>query len=588
MSIVEIKTEILTAIEVACQKAFDQKPDGLKLEYPPKVEFGDFAAGCFPLAKQFHQNPTQIAQTLADKIPPSQLINNIQAVGPYLNFKICPHALFGSIGMEITEQGESFGNSSRDNGQRVMVEYVGPNSNKPLHLGHVRNAVLGTAVSNLLEATAHTVVRANIVNDRGIHICKSMLAWKNWAEGATPKSTSTKGDHFVADWYVRYDQEEKKDPTLAQEPPEMLRRWEAGDPEIVKLWKMMNEWVYEGLEQTYQRLGLRFDVFYYESDTYKLGKDLIDTGLEKGVFFKAENGAVITDLPVDEFGTNKDGSTKIVTLLRPDSTSLYITQDLGTAKMKFDHYQLDRSIYVVGAEQDDHFHRLFTLLDMLGFEWASGCYHLSYGHVNLPEGRMKSREGTVVDADDLIEEMRQLAAEEIRARNPEGKLSDDEIQRRAMIIGLAAIKFYLLKARPELTIEFDPKASISFDGFTGPYCQYAYARCAGIQRNAQDRELSSVKPDFSLLGNPEELQLIRTLIQFPEVVENAARELSPARICNHLFTIAQTLNQFYHHHPVLAADNPTLAKARLALVSSTSVVLKKGLGLLGIETLEEM
>jgi arginyl-tRNA synthetase len=588
MSIAEIKTAILTAVEMACQKAFGQKPDGLKLEYPPKVEFGDFAVGCFPLAKQFRQNPAQIAQTLAAEILQGQLIEKIQAIGPYLNLKICPNTLFGGIGMEITEQSGCFGNSSSGNGQRVMVEYVGPNSNKPLHLGHVRNAVLGTAVSNLLEATAHTVVRANIVNDRGIHICKSMLAWQNWADGATPASTGTKGDHFVADWYVRYDREEKKNPALAQEPPEMLRRWEADDPEIVKLWKMMNEWVYAGLEQTYQTLDLAFDVFYYESDTYKLGKDLIDTGLGKGVFFKAENGAVITDLPVNEFGTNKDGSTKIVTLLRPDGTSLYITQDLGTAKMKFDHYQLDRSIYVVGAEQDDHFHRLFTLLDMLGFEWVSECYHLSYGHVNLPEGRMKSREGTVVDADDLIEEMRQLAADEIRVRNPEGRLSEDEIQKRGMTIGLAAIKFYLLKARPELTIEFDPKASISFDGFTGPYCQYAYARCAGIQRNAQNRELSSVEPDFSLLGNPEELQLIRTLIQFPEVVESAARELSPARICNHLFTIAQTLNQFYHHHPVVSADHPALAKARLALVSSTSVVLKKGLTLLGIETLEEM
>ena len=588
MSISEIKTEILTAVEVACQKAFEQNLNDLKLDYPPKVEFGDFAVGCFQLAKQFRQNPAEIAQMLAAEILPSQLIKKTQAVGPYLNFTICPNALFGDIGVEIIGQSECFGNSSSGSGQRVMVEYVGPNSNKPLHLGHVRNAVLGTAISNLLEATAHTVVRANIVNDRGIHICKSMLAWQNWARGATPESTSTKGDHFVADWYVRYDREERKNPALVQEPPKMLRSWEAGDPETVKLWKMMNEWVYEGLEQTYQMLGLAFDVFYYESDTYKLGKGLIEAGLKKGVFVKAENGAVIADLPVDEFGTNKDGSTKLVTLLRPDGTSLYITQDLGTAKMKFDHYQLDRSLYVVGAEQDDHFHRLFKLLDMLGFEWANGCYHLSYGHVNLPEGRMKSREGTVVDADELIEEMRQLAASEIRARNPEGKLSDDEIQKRAMIIGLAAIKFYLLKARPELTIEFDPKASISFDGFTGPYCQYAYARCVGIQRNAQNRELSLVVPDFSLLGNSEELQLIRTLIQFPEVVESAARELSPARICNHLFTIAQALNQFYHHHPVLAADNPALAKARLALVSSTSVVLKRGLTLLGIETLEEM
>ena len=588
MSIANIKSEILNAVEAVCQDVFGRNPEELRLGYPPKVQFGDFAVECFPLAKQFRQNPAKIAQAIAAEIQPCESIQEVGAVGPYLNFKIDNRVLFGDVCAEIAEGGENFGHADIGQGQRVMVEYMSPNTNKPLHLGHIRNGVLGMGVSNLLEATGRTVIKANLVNDRGVHICKSMLAWLKWANGATPESTGTKGDHFVGDWYVRYAQEAEKDSSLEQEIQQMLRKWEAGHPETLKLWKMMNQWVYHGFNETYQKLGFKFDVFYHESDTYQLGKDIIQAGLEKGVFVEAEGGAIIANLPADEFGTEKNGSPKKVTLLRADGTSVYITQDLGTAQMKFEQHQLDRSIYVVASEQNYHFQCLFKLLDMLGFEWASECYHLSYGMVNLPEGRMKSREGTVVDADDLIEEMRQLAESEIRGRDPEGKLSDEKIQKRALAIGLAAIKFYLLRARPELTINFDPKESISFDGFTGPYCQYAYARCASILRKAQNRDISSIEPDFSLLGNEEELQLIRALIQFSEVVAEAAREFTPARVCNHLFTVAQTVNQFYHQHPVLSADSPGLIKARLALVNASAVVIKKALALLGIETLEEM
>ena len=588
MLIGSIKTEILTAIETACQNRFGQKPEALKLGYPPQVELGDFTVECFPLAKQFRQNPAQIAQAIAAEIEPSESIEAVRAVGPYLNVKIHNHVLFGDVCDEIVRQGERLGNTNMGQGQRVMVEYLSPNTNKPLHLGHIRNGVLGMGVSNLLEATGYTVVKANLVNDRGVHICKSMLAWQKWAEAGTPEIANTKGDHFVGDWYVRYAQEEKKHPDLEQETQAMLLKWEAGEPETLKLWETMNGWVYDGFAETYQKLGLEFDAIYYESQTYNLGKDLIQTGLDKGAFIVAEDGAVIAKLPVDEFGTQKDGSQKVETLLRKDGTSVYITQDLGTAKMKFDEHQLDRSIYVVGSEQNYHFQCLFKLLNMLDFEWAHECYHLSYGMVNLPEGRMKSREGTVIDADDLIEEMFQLAADEIQERDSEGELSDEEVQKRAFSIGMAAIKFYLLRVRPELTINFDPKESISFDGFTGPYCQYAYARCASILRRAQAQELASVEPDFSLLGNEEELQLIRALIQFPEVVEEAARDLSPARICNHLFTVAQTVNQFYHKHPVLAAESSPLIKARLALITASAAVIKKALALLGIETLEEM
>jgi arginyl-tRNA synthetase len=588
MLIASIKTEILTAVKAACQEQFGQQPDALKLGYPPQVELGDFTVECFPLAKQFRQNPAQIAQAIAAEIKPSGSIQSVRAVGPYLNVKIYNDALVGGVCNEIVRQGECLGNTNTGQGQRVMVEYLSPNTNKPLHLGHIRNGVLGMGVSKLLQATGHEVIKANLVNDRGVHICKSMLAWQKWGDGGTPETTGTKGDHFVGNWYVRYAQEEKKQPDLDQETQAMLLKWESGDSETLKLWEMMNGWVYNGFAETYQKLGLEFDAFYYESQTYNLGKDLIQTGLDKGAFIVAEDGAVIAKLPVDEFGTQRDGSQKVETLLRNDGTSVYVTQDLGTAKMKFDEHQLDRSIYVVGSEQNYHFQCLFKLLDMLDFKWAPECYHLSYGMVNLPEGKMKSREGTVIDADDLIEEMLQLAADEIRGRDSESELSDEEVQKRAFAIGMAAIKFYLLRVRPELTINFDPKESISFDGFTGPYCQYAYARCASILRRAETEDLTSIEPDFSLLGNEEELQLIRTLIQFPEIVEEAARDLSPARICNHLFIVAQTVNQFYHKHPVLAAESPALIKARLALINASAAVIQKALALLGIETLEEM
>ena len=512
---------------------------------------------------------------------------DVTAVGPYVNFKLHNTLIFGEVCTEIRKH-EAFGNTATGQGRRVMVEYLSPNTNKPLHLGHVRNGVLGMGVSNLLEATGHTVIKAILVNDRGVHICKSMLAWMKWAKGDTPESTDTKGDHFVGDWYVHYDQEAKKNPQLQDEVRVMLRKWETGDAETIKLWKMMNQWVYDGYDETYRKLGFLFDVFYYESNTYRLGKNLIQAGLDKGVFTEVESGAVIAPLPIDEFGAEKDGSQKVVTLLRNDGTSVYITQDLGTAKLKFDEHQPDRSIYVVASEQNYHFQCLFKLLNMLGFKWADGCYHLSYGMVNLPEGKMKSREGTVVDADDLIDEMRQLAEDEIRRRDSEGVLSDEEIQKRALAIGLAAIKFYLLRARPELAINFEPKESISFDGFTGPYCQYAYARCASIRRKSEIRDLNSIEPDFSLLGNVEELELIRALIQFPDVVAESARELTLAPICNHVFTVAQTVNQFYHRHPVLAAEPLALAAARLAVVNAAAIVIKRALTLLGIEALEEM
>lgn len=588
MSIDSIKNDILNQTEEAVKKVFGEKPEKLHLGFPPEVKLGDFSVECFPFAKQFKKSPTEIAKFLTGEILSGPIIQKAESVGPYLNFKVLNTVLFGEVCSEIIAQEDAFGNSSIGHGQRVMVEYLSPNTNKPLHLGHIRNGALGMSVSNLLEATGHTVVKANLVNDRGVHICKSMLAWQKWANGATPKSEGIKGDHFVGQWYVRYAQESEKNPNLEEEVPEMLRKWEAMDPKIIELWNMMNDWVYDGFAETYQKLGLDFDVFYYESDTYKLGKDIIAEGLEKKVFYRDDIGSLVFDLPEAEFGRDKDGNLKKVTVLRPDGTSVYMTQDLGTALLKVTEHKLDRSIYVVGSEQNYHFQCLFKILESLGYPWAKGCYHLSYGMVYLPEGKMKSREGKIVDADDLIEEMQELASEEIRKRDSENKISDHEIKNRAAKIGVGAIKFYLLRVRPSQDIHFDPEESISFDGFTGPYCQYAYARAAGILRNAKNAKIEIKDINFSLLGHKEELLLIQKLIQFPDEVKSAAIEFNPSRIVNHVYEIAKVFNQFYNCHSVLSAENEELIKARLALVKATAIVLKNGLSLLGIEALEEM
>jgi arginyl-tRNA synthetase len=368
----------------------------------------------------------------------------------------------------------------------------------------------------------------------------------------------------------------------------MLKKWEAGDPGTLALWKKMNQWVYDGFAETYRRFGMDFDVFYYESDTYKLGKDVIAEGLKKDVFAKDERGNIVYHLPEAQFGTEKGGAPKKVTVLRPDGTSLYITQDIGTAILKVTQQKLDSSVYVVGSEQEHHFKCLFSMLGALGYAWASNCCHLSYGMVYLPEGKMKSREGKVVDADDLIAGMAELAEEEIRRRDPERKLSDAEVRHRAAVIGVGAIKYYLLRVRPSQSINFDPAESISFDGFTGPYCQYAYARIFGILEKAGPRGMEGHAVDFALLGNIEELLLLKMLIQFPEEVASGIAEYNPSRVAVHVFNTAKAFNQFYNKHAVLQAGSNELTAARLALIKATAVVLKRGLALLGIGVLENM
>jgi arginyl-tRNA synthetase len=587
MAIEKIKNHLLDRIRAAARDAYGQDAPGLAVDFPPDLQMGHLAVGCFPLAKPLRKSPAEIARTIAAALAPDDIVSGAAAAGPYINFTLHPVVLFGEVLSGIAAAGERYGRAAAASGRRVMVEYLSPNTNKPLHLGHLRNASLGIAVSRLLAAGGHDIVKSILINDRGVHICKSMLAWERFAKGATPESEGVKGDHFVGKWYVRYAIESEKDPSLEQEIQEMLKRWEAGDPAVQALWKRMNRWVYEGFEETYRRFGMTFDVFYYESDTYKLGRDVIGEGLAKGVFEKDERGNTIYRLPEAQFGTEKGGAPKRVTVLRGDGTSLYITQDIGTAILKVTEQRLDASVYVVGSEQEHHFKSLFSILAALGFPWAAACYHLSYGMVYLPEGKMKSREGKVVDADDLIAGMEELAEEEIRKRDPEHRLTEAEIKRRAAVIGTGAVKYYLLRVKPQVSINFDPAESISFDGFTGPYCQYAYARIFGILEKAAARGAGG-KADLAMLGAIEEVALLKVLVQYPGEVAAAVAEYNPSRVAVHVFNTAKAFNQFYNRHPVLQSGNDALTAARLELIRATAAVLKNGLNLLGIEVLENM
>ena len=588
MDILTLKQNIVDRISTACVAAFGEAPSDLEVGFPPDVHMGHFGIGCFPMAKMFRKAPAEIAKQIADNLSADEMISEANAAGPYLNLTLTPAVLFRTVCNEISNNGQQYGETSIGLGKRVMDEYLSPNTNKPLHLGHLRNGALGMAIARMFAATGHTVIKSILVNDRGVHICKSMLAWQRWGNGATPGSTGIKGDHFVGDWYVRYSSESDKNPDLEKEVQQMLQQWENGDDETVALWKTMNDWVYEGFSKTYEDFGLEFDVTYYESDTYKLGKDYIQAGLKSGVFTEDQRGNVVFPLPEEKFGLEKGGQPKRVTVLRPDGTSLYITQDIATSIIKNTEENLDYSIWVVGSEQEHHFKCLFEILRALGHSWAEDCYHLSYGMVNLPEGKMKSREGKVVDADDLIREIKSLAAEEIRARDTQAALTPEEVAYRAEIIGVGAIKFYLLRVKPTQTISFDPKESISFDGFTGPYCQYAYARICGILHKAKEVGVHQREPDFSTLGNAEELALLQKLMLLPEEVSASVREINPARLATHIFNTARAFNQFYNKHQVLRSDNPEQVADRLALIAATAQVLKKGLNLLGIDVLENM
>ncbi len=475
-----------------------------------------------------------------------------------------------------------------------MIEYSSPNTNKPLHLGHVRNNLLGYSLAQIMKACGNKVVKTNIVNDRGIHICKSMLAWLKWGNGATPESTGKKGDHLIGDFYVLFDKHYKaeikeiaaaqgiseedaeKQSTLMQEAREMLKKWEAGDPEVRGLWEKMNSWVYAGFDETYRRLGVDFDKIYYESQTYLEGKEKVEEGLAKGVFYRKDDGSVWADLTPDGLDHKL--------LLRSDGTSVYMTQDIGTAKLRYQDFPIDKMIYVVGNEQNYHFQVLSLLLDKLGFKWGKDLIHFSYGMVELPNGKMKSREGTVVDADDLMDKMTSDALA-MTSDRLEG-MTDDEKREVARIIGMGALKYFILKVDPRKNMLFNPEESIDFNGNTGPFIQYTYARIQSLQRKAGEN-LPALNVE-AVTPNDKEIAIIQRVADFPAVVEEAGRTYSPALIANYTYELAKEFNQFYHDYSILKEEDENIKVFRLELSRTVASVIKRAFSLLGIEVPERM
>ncbi len=548
----------------------------LKLEMPPDSELGNLGLGCFPLAKLLKQSPVKIAETFEKNVETMPFVKEVRAAGPYVNLVIEPGAFIEAIYSIIEAEGDKFGCSTAGRDTRVMVEYSAPNTNKPQHLGHVRNNVLGVALINILSAAGYSVSKVNLVNDRGIHICKSMLAYQKWGNNATPESAGKKGDHFVGDYYVMYEQKAKENPYIAEEARDMLQAWENGDKDVVDLWKKMNGWVFEGFDETYKRLSCEFDKIYLESDTYKLGKEIVLDSLEKGILKKNKNGDIVVDMK--EF----DIDEKV--LLRSDGTSVYITQDIGTSILKYNDYKFDKTIFIVASEQKLHFQMLFSLLKKLGYDWADNCFHLSYGMVYLPEGKMKSREGKVVDADELMEELHSMAKEEILKRARE--MEESELENVSESVGLGALKYYILKVHPLKDIHFSPEDSLSFDGATGPYAQYSYARLSSILRKGEEQLKG--KPDFSKLGNTEEVKLALLLAFFPQTVSEAAISYNPARISSYIFDLSKAINKLHHEHSVLKTGDKELTVARGGLIRAARQALANSLRLLGITPLERM
>jgi arginyl-tRNA synthetase len=612
MESMSVTQKIENVIRIAIQLLFNadyQEP--IKLDAPPDEKMGDFAFACFPLAKVLRLAPPVIAQKLKAGIIAADIIETVMATGPYLNFFVNYAKLAEILCHQIITSPEPFGNQEFGKDEKILIEYSAPNTNKPQHLGHVRNNLLGVALGNLLKAVGYHVNLVNLVNDRGVHICKSMLAYQKFGNDTTPESEGVKGDHFVGHFYVLYDKAQRKewDEWIQQknivpdqlDPQEkrkietqflqeshwyqqvqtMLQKWEAGDPETTALWQKMNNWVYQGFDQTYQRLGCHFDKVYKESQTYMFGKSLVDAGLKKGIFYQKDDNSIWVDLT--------DTGLEQKLLIRRDGTSVYITQDLGTSKLKYDDFQMDRAIWIVGDEQIYHFQVLFAILKKLGFDWADNCYHLAYGMIDLPEGKMKSREGTVVEADDLMSELFEMECAEIRERNID--IPPEDFNQTAEILALGALKFFILKFTPATRMTFNPKESISPLGFTGPYIQYAYVRVKSIFRNSERYDfdkLTTEQIDFSILKNSEEKAIIRKLNDFPQELLLAAQAYNPARLCTYLFELAKTLNTFYHDHSVLKAETESLVQARLVLSKATALVLKRGLQILGIAVPERM
>lgn len=592
--LLELRAVVAEALRARFGAQVDTTP--LLLQTTREEFEGDYTLVVFPWIKLAHSKPEVLAEELGYwLVENSDKVQSFNVVKGFLNLSLKDDYLCKCL-LSIRDN-PSWGKTSK-NGRRVMVEYSSPNTNKPLHLGHIRNNLLGWSVSRILEATGTEVVMANLVNDRGIHICKSMVAWLRYGNGETPNSTGKKGDHFVGDYYVRYDkayreevkalqaqghseEEAKKQAPILLEAQELLRKWEAGDKETRALWTTMNEWVYKGFAETYTALGIHFDKIYYESQTYLLGKKIVEEGLQRGVLTKHSDGSVWVDL--------RDEGLDEKLLLRSDGTSVYMTQDLGTAVERFNEYNLDDMVYVVGNEQEYHFQVLRKLLARLGYPWSERIFHLSYGMITLPEGKMKSREGTVVDADDLIAELINEATKIGQEQGKAAKLPAEDAKEIYRKVALGALKYYMLKVDPAKGMMFNPQESVDFNGNTGPFLQYTSARAYSILRKQAQvvATLQQFNPQ-ALQLNHYERTLILALHEYQRVIQEAAAKLSPAIVANYIYDLACRFNQFYHECPIAREENKDVQKLRLILTQSTVQVLRSGLLLLGIETPEQM
>ena len=564
-----------------------------------KKEFkGHLTLVVFPFLRMSKKSPEQTAQELGEYLVKNEpAVAEFNVIKGFLNLTVASGCWIDLLN-EINAAPEYGFTKATENSPLVMIEYSSPNTNKPLHLGHVRNNLLGYSLSKIMEANGNKVVKTNIVNDRGIHICKSMLAWQKWGNGITPEKAGKKGDHLIGDFYVLFSNKLKEETSaleaqgmtkeeaeaaspLMQEARKMLRKWEAGDPEIRSLWKMMNDWVYAGFDETYKMMGVNFDKIYYESETYLEGKSKVLEGLEKGIFYRREDGSVWANLTAEGLDEKL--------LLRADGTSVYMTQDIGTAKLRFDDYPINKMIYVVGNEQNYHFQVLSILLDKLGFEFGKGLVHFSYGMVELPEGKMKSREGTVVDADDLMEEMINTAREISQELGKLDGLTPEEAEDIARMVGLGSLKYFILKVDPRKNMTFNPKESIDFNGNTGPFIQYTHARICSVLRKAAEQGIvlpAALPTNFEL--SEKEEGLIQMLANFKAVVKEAGETYSPALIANYTYDLVKEYNQFYHDFSILHEADEQLKVFRLVLSANVAKIVKEGMGLLGIEVPERM
>ena len=585
---------ILSVVKRATEELYGTS-DNIQIQKTRKEFEGDYTVVVFPLLKASRKSPEATATELGEKIVASTPeIKSFNVIKGFLNLAI-DSSFWAARFKEIVET-ENFGMAPAS-GRTIMIEYSSPNTNKPLHLGHVRNNLLGYSVATILKANGHNVIKVNLVNDRGIHICKSMLAWQLYGGGEPPASSGMKGDHLVGKYYVEFDKhykaqvkelmaekgisedEAKKQAPIMLQAQEMLRKWEAKDPEVYALWETMNGWVYEGFDVTYKAMGVDFDKVYYESQTYLLGKSLVEDGLKKGVFFRKEDNSVWIDLEADGLDQKL--------LLRGDGTSVYMTQDLGTALSRFEENSLDDMIYVVGNEQNYHFQVLKLVLKKLGYEWSDNIFHLSYGMVELPEGKMKSREGTVVDADDLIADMIGTARE---MSDELGKLdgcSEEEAATICEMVGLGALKYFILKVDPKKTMLFDPRESIDFNGNTGPFIQYTHARIRSILRKAEEAGIdASTYTNATLL--PEEVELVKALAEYPAVVRTAGEQFAPSVIAAYAYDLAKQFNGYYHDHSILKEENEAVRSLRLKLAAEVARVIRSAMSLLGINVPERM